>query len=98
MRKIEVYVETNKTGSRCSTVIEVDDDATDDEIERPAREAMFEMIEWGWRVPEDGEIDDEDPDLALAAGDPAALAEAERDTIVLERVARDLEKARRGTR
>lgn len=35
-------------GCKRSTTIEVDDDASDEEIEDQAREALFEMIEWNW--------------------------------------------------
>ena len=49
MRNIEVYVNTNKVGSRCSETIEVEDDATDDEINQLAHETMLEMIEWDWK-------------------------------------------------
>ncbi len=49
MQKIIVSVETDKVGSECQTEIEVEDGATDDEIEAQAREAMFEMISWTWR-------------------------------------------------
>lgn len=48
MKTIEVYVTTGKVGSRCVDTIELDDDCTDAEIEEYARDAMFEMIEWGY--------------------------------------------------
>lgn len=50
MRKIFVSVSTEKVGSECSTEIEVEDGATEEEIAAEAREAMFEMIEWTWRT------------------------------------------------
>ena len=49
MRRIEVYVSTGKVGSRCSEVIEVEDDMSDDEIDEQAKDAMFNLIEWSWR-------------------------------------------------
>ena len=47
MKTIRVYVETNLVGSRVTGEIEVEDDATDDEVELSLREWMFENIEWG---------------------------------------------------
>lgn len=49
MRIIRVYVSTSKVGSRCETEIEVDDEATEEDITELAQEAMFGMIEWDWR-------------------------------------------------
>jgi hypothetical protein len=48
MRTIIVSVETGNVGSRCATEMEVEDDATDDEIDEQAREVMFSMISWSW--------------------------------------------------
>ena len=55
MKRIRVSVETNKVGSRCETVIEVEDTATEKQIEEDARDAMFNMIEWNFRELEEGE-------------------------------------------
>lgn len=52
---ILVRVATNKSGSDCEDEIEVDDDATEEQIEADAREAMFNMIEWSWSKVEEGE-------------------------------------------
>lgn len=52
MKKIRVTVSTDKVGSETYDEIEVEDDATEAEIETQAKEAMFEMIEWDWKVVE----------------------------------------------
>jgi hypothetical protein len=54
--KITVYAMTNRVGSRNETEIEVPDEdlegMDEDEqartLEAIAKEAMWEMIEWGW--------------------------------------------------
>ena len=48
MKTIEVTVSIGLVGCKRSSTIEVEDDMTDDEIEEEAREAMFNLIEWGW--------------------------------------------------
>jgi uncharacterized FlaG/YvyC family protein len=48
MKKIKVYVATRFVRSQDSLIIEVEDDATEEEINQAALEAMFEMIEWGY--------------------------------------------------
>ncbi len=48
MRKIEVYVTTGLVGSKKTEVIEVDDDMSDDDIDKVAQECMFQMIDWSW--------------------------------------------------
>ncbi len=52
-RKIVVTVQTNRVGSADTSEFEVEPDATNDEIEAMAREAMFEMLDWWFTV--DGE-------------------------------------------
>lgn len=47
--KIVVTVRTNKVGSKCERVIEVDDDTSEDDLEDIAMVIMFEMIEWNWK-------------------------------------------------
>ncbi len=49
MRTIEVWIETNLIGSRFSDEIEVEDTATDADIDAEVREWMFNHIEWGWK-------------------------------------------------
>lgn len=56
MRKIKVWASTKYVRSEDYEVIEVDDDVTPDEIEEIAREAMFELISWGW----ENMVEDED--------------------------------------
>lgn len=54
--KLRVWVQTDKIGSECQATIDFDDaelaEMSDDEKERcfdeVAREAMFNMIEWGF--------------------------------------------------
>lgn len=53
MKRIEVHVSVGLVGCRRKATIEVEDDCTDEEIEELAREALFEMIEWGWRPAEE---------------------------------------------
>jgi DNA-binding Lrp family transcriptional regulator len=48
VKRITVYVETNKLGSRTETVIDVDDDDDTWTIEDQARDEMFNMIFWDW--------------------------------------------------
>jgi hypothetical protein len=49
MTKIKVYVQTNYVGSKDEAEFEVDDGATDEEIDKLAYEYVCEMIEWGWK-------------------------------------------------
>lgn len=58
--KIKVWVQTNKVGSRCVRVIELDvdeEDFADDDgctlnnhLEECAQDAKDEMIEWDWEI------------------------------------------------
>ncbi len=50
MKTIQVYVGTGMEGSRITDTFEVEDDATEEQIEEDAKEVMFNMISWGWRV------------------------------------------------
>lgn len=45
-RKFTGSVSTNKVGSEDQFEFEVDDDATEEQIEEAGREAMWERIEW----------------------------------------------------
>lgn len=49
MKTIEVTVTMGLVGCRQQTTFEIEDDASDDDIEEAAREAMFELIQWTWR-------------------------------------------------
>lgn len=48
MKNIKVSVGTSKAGSTCKRIIEVDDDATEDEINELAWETACEMIDFEW--------------------------------------------------
>lgn len=53
MRRIEGYVKTRIYGSTCYFDLEVEDDATEKEIEDEVMEAMWDEIEVGWEEKED---------------------------------------------
>ena len=48
MRKIKVGVNTKYVGSKVTKIIEVEDEATDDEIEELVNETLWGMIETYW--------------------------------------------------
>lgn len=48
MRKFKGQVSTGIVGSSMEFTFEIDDDATDAEIEDAARDAMFECIDWNY--------------------------------------------------
>lgn len=48
MRKFIASIATSKVGSQCDVEFEVDDDATEEQIEEAARDAAFEYIDWWW--------------------------------------------------
>lgn len=53
--KISVWLSADG-GNDVYENIEIPDDATDDEIEKEAREAIFNHVSWGWfPLEEDGE-------------------------------------------
>lgn len=49
MRKIKWYLDTGYAGADYEGEFEVEDDATDKEIDEEAREYALEKIEWGWQ-------------------------------------------------
>jgi hypothetical protein len=51
--KIKVRVSTHLVRSETYRIIEVPDDATEEDIEEEARDSMFEQIEWNWEKVED---------------------------------------------
>ena len=53
MRKVTGYIETSKVGSRCTFEFDVDDEASNKEIEELAKETAFEYMDWDFQV--DGE-------------------------------------------
>lgn len=48
MKEIKVFVGTNKVGSTCTRTFDVDDDATEREIEEMAWECACDMIDFYW--------------------------------------------------
>lgn len=58
MRKIKAYLETGFAGCRIEEEFEVEDDATQEQIEEEAREAVFNSIDWGWHEVLDSEEDE----------------------------------------
>lgn len=46
MRRFTGVIRTNKVGSDCSFEFDVEDDATEEQIEEAARESAFELIDW----------------------------------------------------
>lgn len=54
MKRFKGTIETRKIGSECEFEFEVPDDATVDQIEKEAREAAFEQIEWSYRQVHEG--------------------------------------------
>ena len=49
MRKFKGLIRTNKVGSDCHFEFEVDDVATDEEIDDIAKECAFEFIDWYYK-------------------------------------------------
>lgn len=58
MRKIKAYLDTGFAGCRIEEEFEVEDDATQEQIEEEAREAVFNSIDWGWHEVLDSEKDE----------------------------------------
>lgn len=48
MRKIKVSVGTNRVGSTVTREFEIDDSATEEEINEGAWECACDMIDYGW--------------------------------------------------
>jgi hypothetical protein len=48
MRIIKWVVETSMQGAMWSGEIEVEDDATEEEIDGMVREEMYNIVSWGW--------------------------------------------------
>lgn len=46
MRKFKGSISTNAVGSECEFDFEVEDDATEEEIEEEARETAFNWVNW----------------------------------------------------
>lgn len=58
MRKIKAYLDTGFAGCRIEEEFEIEDDATQEQIEEEAREAVFNSIDWGWHEVLDSEEDE----------------------------------------
>ncbi len=58
MRKIEINAEVSSvSGVRLHEVIEVDDNATDAEIDEAVNEIVYNWVSWGWSdAPADAEV------------------------------------------
>ena len=48
MRVIEWNIETSLQGADWSGEVEVEDNATDEEIDAIVREEVFNIVSWGW--------------------------------------------------
>lgn len=49
MRVFKGNISTDKIGSACEFEFEVEDTATEEEIEQAARDAAFEHVEWNFK-------------------------------------------------
>lgn len=58
MRRIKVWVDTGTMGSDKEEIIEVEDDATEEDIKKEAEECIYNMINSGWC-----EIDEDDNEV-----------------------------------
>ena len=58
MRKITVWLNTGYSCCDFHETIEVEDSMSDEEIEAIAKEAAFDLIDWGW-YEKKGEDDEE---------------------------------------
>lgn len=52
MRTIQWHCETGKQGVDFGDEFEVEDDATDEEIDALVREEVFNIVSWGWSIKE----------------------------------------------
>lgn len=55
--KVHVWINTDVVGSEVEDTIELDDNLTDEEIEREARDYIFNFMEWGWMKVEESQWD-----------------------------------------
>lgn len=55
--KVHVWIRTDVVGSEVEDTLELDDNLTDEEIEREARDYIFNYIEWGWMKVEESQWD-----------------------------------------
>ncbi len=52
MKKVYWWLETGFVGCDHEGYFEVEDNATEEEIDKIAREEAFDNIDWGWKVEE----------------------------------------------
>ena len=55
MKKIKCYVSTGMCGSEVEDIIEVNDNATQNEIKEAANDWLFNTIDWGYWEAEEKE-------------------------------------------
>lgn len=48
MKKFKAYLDIGFAGGRIEEEFEVEDNATKEEIEEQAREAVFDYVDWGY--------------------------------------------------
>jgi len=53
MKKFEVFIQTNKVGSRCADIVEFEDeeweDMSESEREETMKEIAFNYLDWGFK-------------------------------------------------
>lgn len=49
MRRFKGMIRTDNIGSECEFEFEVEDDATEEQIQKEAREAAFEYVQWHYK-------------------------------------------------
>ena len=49
MKRVEVYVRTDKVGSKTSDILEFPDDIDEEELEWACEQWMLDRIEWGYK-------------------------------------------------
>lgn len=52
MKTIEWHIETSTNGCDWDGEVEVEDDATEEEIDGIVREEVFNIVSWSWAVKE----------------------------------------------
>lgn len=54
MKTIEWHIETGMQGAEWNGEVEIEDDATDEEIEETVRQEVFNIVSWNWWRKDDG--------------------------------------------
>lgn len=57
MRYFIGSIATNKVNSRCEFEFEMEDDASEKEIEEAAKDCAFDLIDWGFSEVKDREVE-----------------------------------------